>query len=65
MKTDFTTRPLYVRDKLTDVLYETCGFRTDYQFIIKSKRKKFNKKTGEGKNYKVIKQKRNLVKNLF
>ena len=29
--------PLYKRDAITDALHETCGFRTDYQFITRSK----------------------------
>ncbi|WP_026660004.1 IS1634 family transposase, partial [Butyrivibrio sp. AC2005] len=28
--------PTYVRDKLTDALHRTCGFRTDYEFITKA-----------------------------
>ena len=28
--------PTYVRDKLTDALHKTCGFRTDYEFITKA-----------------------------
>ena len=31
--------PVYERQKITDDLHETCGFRTDYQFIAKRKRK--------------------------
>lgn len=42
--------PLYKRDKLTDALHETCGFRTDYQFISKSTMKNIQKKSkGRGK----------------
>lgn len=37
--------PLYKRDKLTDALHETCGFRTDYQFISKSTMKNIQKKS--------------------
>ena len=37
--------PLYRRDKLTDALHETCGFRTDYQFITKRKMKEIQKKS--------------------
>ena len=29
--------PLYKRETITDDLHEACGFRTDYQFITKSK----------------------------
>lgn len=35
--------PTYKRDKITDDLHETCGFRTDYQFITKSKMKTIQK----------------------
>ena len=28
--------PTYIRDKLTDDLHKTCGFRTDYEFITKA-----------------------------
>ena len=35
--------PLYKRDKLTDALHETCGFRTDYQFITKQSMKSIQK----------------------
>ena len=37
--------PLYKRDKLTDKLHETSGFRTDYQFISKSSMKTIQKKS--------------------
>lgn len=37
--------PLYRRDKLTDALHEACGFRTDYQFISKSRMKNIQKKS--------------------
>ena len=37
--------PLYARDKLTDTLHEICGFRTDYEFIPKSKMKKIQKES--------------------
>ena len=37
--------PLYVRDRLTDDLHEACGFRTDYQFISKSKMREIEKKS--------------------
>lgn len=36
--------PLYKREKITDALHESCGFRTDYQFITKSKMKTIQKK---------------------
>lgn len=36
--------PLYARDKLTDTLHEICGFRTDYEFIPKSKMKNTERK---------------------
>ena len=37
--------PLYERKKITDDLHETCGFRTDYQFITKSQMKTIQKKS--------------------
>ena len=37
--------PLYKRQKITDDLHETCGFRTDYQFITKSQMKTIRKKS--------------------
>ena len=37
--------PLYKREKITDALHESCGFRTDYQFIAKSKMKTIQKKS--------------------
>ena len=37
--------PLYKREKITDDLHETCGFRTDYQFITKSKMRTIQKKS--------------------
>ena len=37
--------PLYKRQKITDDLHETCGFRTDYQFITKSQMKTIQKKS--------------------
>ncbi len=37
--------PLYKRLKITDALHETCGFRTDYQFITKSQMKTIQKKS--------------------
>ena len=37
--------PLYKREPITDALHEACGFRTDYQFITKSKMKTIQKKS--------------------
>lgn len=37
--------PLYRREKITDELHESCGFRTDYQFITKSMMKTIQKKS--------------------
>ena len=37
--------PLYERQKITDALHETCGFRTDFQFITKSQMKTIQKKS--------------------
>lgn len=37
--------PLYKRLKITDDLHDTCGFRTDYQFITKSQMKTIQKKS--------------------
>lgn len=37
--------PLYKREKITDDLHEACGFRTDYQFITKSKIRTIQKKS--------------------
>ena len=37
--------PLYKRLKITDDLHETCGFRTDYQFITKGQMKTIQKKS--------------------
>jgi transposase len=37
--------PLYQRTELTDALHETCNFRTDFQFITKSKMKEIQKKS--------------------
>ena len=36
--------PLYKREAITDDLHEACGFRTDYQFITKSKMRTIQKK---------------------
>ena len=41
--------PLYRREKITDDFHETCGFRTDYQFITKSKMRTIQKKA-KGRN---------------
>lgn len=37
--------PLYKRQAITDDLHEVCGFRTDYQFITKSKMRTIQKKS--------------------
>lgn len=37
--------PLYKRLKITDDLHESCGFRTDYQFITKSHMRTIQKKS--------------------
>lgn len=37
--------PTYSREKITDALHEACGFRTDYQFITKSKMKEIQKQS--------------------
>ena len=37
--------PLYKREKITDMLHDACGFRTDYQFITKSQMKSIQKKS--------------------
>ena len=36
---------LYKREAITDDLHEACGFRTDYQFITKSRMKTIQKKS--------------------
>ena len=36
--------PVYERNKITDDLHETCGFRSDYEFITKRKMKRIQKK---------------------
>ncbi|WP_306288856.1 hypothetical protein [Ruminococcus sp. SR1/5] len=41
--------PVYERQKITDDLHETCGFRTDYQFITKRKMKGIQKKVSGDK----------------
>ena len=37
--------PTYKREMITDALHDACGFRTDYQFITKSKMKTIQKKS--------------------
>jgi len=37
--------PVYKRQKIRDDLHETCGFRTDYQFITRRKMKGSEKKS--------------------
>ncbi|MEG2687224.1 MAG: IS1634 family transposase, partial [Christensenellaceae bacterium] len=37
--------PLYKREKITDALHDACGFRTDYQFITKSRMKTIQKES--------------------
>ena len=37
--------PVYERQEITDDLHETCGFRTDYQFITKRKMKGIQKES--------------------
>lgn len=37
--------PLYKREAITEDLHEACGFRTDYQFITKSKMRTIQKKS--------------------
>ena len=37
--------PLYKSEAITDDLHEACGFRTDYQFITKSKMRTIQKKS--------------------
>ena len=37
--------PLYRRESITDALHEACGFRTDDQFITKSKMRTIQKKS--------------------
>ena len=37
--------PTYSREKITDALHEACGFRTDYQFITKSKMREIQKQS--------------------
>ena len=41
--------PVYERQEITDDLHETCGFRTDYQFITKRKMKEIQKKVSGDK----------------
>ena len=44
--------PLYKREAITDYLHEACGFRTDYQFITKSKMRTIQKKS-KGKDQQI------------
>ena len=37
--------PAYKREPITDALHDACGFRTDYQFITKSKMKTIQKES--------------------
>ena len=37
--------PLYKRDAITDALHKACGFRTDFQFITRSKMRTIQKKS--------------------
>lgn len=37
--------PTYKREPITDALHDACGFRTDYQFITKSKMKTIQKES--------------------
>ena len=37
--------PVYERNEITDDLHETCGFRSDYEFITKRKMKGIQKKS--------------------
>ena len=37
--------PTYKREPITDALHDVCGFRTDYQFITKSKMKTIQKES--------------------
>ena len=37
--------PLYKREAVTDALHNACGFRTDFQFITKSKMRTIQKKS--------------------
>lgn len=37
--------PLYKRKMITDALHDACGFRTDFQFITKSKMRTIQKKS--------------------
>lgn len=40
--------PTYKRELITDAFHDICGFRTDYQFITKSKMETTQKKVKEG-----------------
>ena len=37
--------PLYKRNELTDILHQTCGFNTDYEFITKQQMRTIQKKS--------------------
>lgn len=37
--------PLHIRETITDDLHDVCGFRTDFQFITKSKMRTIQKKS--------------------
>ncbi len=39
--------PVYERQEITDDFHETCGFKTDYQFITKRKMKGIQKVSGD------------------
>ena len=51
--------PLYKRDSITDDLHEISGFRTDHQFITKSKMKTIQKTAKEGYNTKLCEHNKN------
>ena len=40
--------PTYIRDKLTDDLHKTCGFKTDYEFITKADMRTIEKNSKQG-----------------
>ena len=40
--------PTYMRDKLTDDLHQTCGFKTDYEFITKADMRTIEKNSKKG-----------------
>lgn len=37
--------PLYKQGTITDALHDVCGFRTDFQFLTKSKMRTIQKKS--------------------